>query len=56
MLHAGLHLSRRRLDVCLVSDEGELVEQRVAPADADGLGGLAGRIAGHGRCAGWLSR
>ena len=24
MLHAGLDLSRKRLDVCLLSDQGEL--------------------------------
>src|SRR5688500_12454048 len=27
MLHAGLDLSRKRLDVCLLSDQGELVEE-----------------------------
>jgi hypothetical protein len=37
MLHAGLDLSRRRLDVCLVDDVGELVEHTAAPPDADGL-------------------
>ncbi len=36
MLHAGLDLSRRRLDVCLVDDAGEVVEQIAAPPDADG--------------------
>jgi hypothetical protein len=47
MLHAGLGLSRHRLDVCLLSDHGELVEQTAAPPDADGLRGLAGRLAGY---------
>ena len=28
MLHAGLDLSRKRLDVCLLSEHGELVEER----------------------------
>ena len=37
MLHAGLDLSRRRLDVCLLDDAGELVEHTAAPPDADGL-------------------
>ena len=37
MLHAGLDLSRRRLDVCLVDEAGELVEHSAAPPDADGL-------------------
>ena len=31
MLHAGLDLSRRRLDVCLVDEAGELVEHTAAP-------------------------
>ncbi len=30
MLHAGLDLSRRRLDVCVISDPGELVEEFAA--------------------------
>jgi transposase len=47
MLHAGLDLSRRRLDVCLLSDHGELVAETAAPPDADGLRGLAGRVARH---------
>ena len=46
MLHAGLDLSRRRLDVCLVDDAGELVEHTAAPPDADGLRHLAGRLRG----------
>src|SRR4051794_760762 len=47
MLHAGLDLSRRRLDVCLVNDRGELVEHTAAPPDADGLGRLAQRLRGQ---------
>jgi hypothetical protein len=39
MLHAGLDLSRRRLDVCLVDDRGELVGESAVPPDADGLRG-----------------
>jgi hypothetical protein len=31
----------------LLSDLGELVEQTVAPPDADGLRGLVGRLARH---------
>ena len=27
MLHAGLDLSRRKLDVCLLSDQGELLDE-----------------------------
>ena len=44
MLHAGLDLSRRRLDVCLVGDAGEVVAQIAAAADADGLCHLARRV------------
>ena len=42
MLHVGLDLSRRRVDVCLISSEGELVDHFPAPADRDGLYGLYG--------------
>ena len=45
MLHAGLDLSRRRLDVCLVDDAGELVAQLAAAPDTDGLRHLARRVA-----------
>ena len=41
MLHAGLDLSRRRLDYCLLSEEGERVEVASVPPDADGLRGFA---------------
>jgi hypothetical protein len=39
MLHAGLDLSRRRLDFCLLDEGGERVEVGVAPPDGDGLAG-----------------
>ena len=42
MLHAGLDLSRKRLDVCLLSDQGELVAETAVPPDDDGLRGLVG--------------
>jgi transposase len=48
MLHAGLDLSRRRLDVCVMSDPGELVEEFAAPPDSDGLRYLVGKVARHG--------
>ena len=59
MLHAGLDLSRKRLDVSRLSDQGELVAEIAAPPDADGLRGLVGRVAryrhrlvtDHDRCA-----
>ncbi len=47
MLHAGLDLSRRRLDVCLVDEAGELVAQTAAAPDADGLRHLAARLSGE---------
>jgi transposase len=44
MLHAGLDLSRRRLDVCLLDDAGELVARTAAAPDADGLRHLVMRV------------
>jgi transposase len=49
MLHAGLELSRHRLDVHLLDQHGGTVQVTTAPPDADGLRGLAGRIAVHGQ-------
>ena len=37
MLHAGLDLSRKRLDVCILDDHGEEVATTLCPPDADGL-------------------
>ena len=48
MLHAGLDLSRCKLDVCLLSQGAEVVEEFAAPPDADGLRGLARRVVRHG--------
>ena len=47
MLHVGLDLSRRRLDICVLDGHGELVAETAVPADADGLRGLAQRLAGR---------
>jgi transposase len=44
MLHAGLDLSRRRLDYCLLDELGERVEVGAAAPDADGLDGFARRV------------
>jgi transposase len=44
MLHAGLDLSRKKLDVCLLSAEGEHVDQLAVPPDVDSLRTLARRI------------
>jgi transposase len=47
MLPAGLDLSRKRLDVCLIDQGGEVVAEFAVPPDADGLRGLARRLAGE---------
>jgi hypothetical protein len=54
MLHAGLDLSRRKIEVCLLSSVGEIVEEWASPADADGPAGVrpAPRCGVCG-CAGW---
>lgn len=44
MLHAGLDLSRRRLDYCLLDERGDRIEVGAAPPDADGLAGLARQV------------
>jgi transposase len=44
MLHAGLDLSRKKLDICLLSDEGEHLDQLAVPPDVDSLRRLARRI------------
>jgi transposase len=44
MLHAGLDLSRKKLDVCLLSAEGEHLDQLAVPPDVDSLRTLAARI------------
>jgi hypothetical protein len=48
MLHAGLDLSRRRLDVCLLDERGRLVAETAAPPDADGLHGWRGDYGASG--------
>jgi transposase len=44
MLYAGLDLSRKRLDYCLLGEGGDRVEIGAAPPDADGLRGFVGAI------------
>jgi transposase len=44
MLHAGLDLSRKKLDLCLLSGEGEHLDQLAVPPDVDSLRRLARRI------------
>src|SRR5215211_6346164 len=48
MLHVGLDLSRRRLDYLALTEDGIHVDVGAAPPDADGLRGLAARLAAHG--------
>ncbi|HSJ72718.1 MAG TPA: transposase, partial [Miltoncostaeaceae bacterium] len=44
-----MDLSRKRLDDCLLDQRGERIEVGAAPPDADGLAGLARRVAeAHG--------
>jgi hypothetical protein len=57
VLHVGLDLGRKRVEVCLVSDQGELVDRFVAIPDRDGLYGLARRVEVYGEpVRGWWSR
>jgi transposase len=44
MLHAGLDLSRTRLDFCLLDGEGARVETGAVAPDGDGLRGFARRV------------
>jgi transposase len=44
MLHAGLDLSRKKLDVCLLTEHGEHLDQLAVPPDVDSLRRLARRI------------
>jgi transposase len=44
MLHAGLDLSRKKIDVCLLSGEGEHLDQLAVAPDVDSLRTLAHRI------------
>jgi transposase len=44
MLHAGLDLSRKKLDVCLLSGHREHLDQLAVPPDVESLRRLARRI------------
>ena len=37
MLHAGLDLTRRKIDVCLLSEQGEHVDQLAVQPDVESL-------------------
>ncbi len=45
MMHIGLDLSRKRLDVQLLNEQGERVQRLAAIPTADGLQDLVGRVA-----------
>ena len=49
MLYAGLDLSRQRLDVHVLDEEGRTVEVTAVHPDADALRTLAARILAHGQ-------
>src|SRR5664280_3056603 len=49
MLYAGLDLSRQRLDVHVLDEEGRTVEVLAVHPDADALRTLANRILRHGQ-------
>ena len=49
MLHAGLDLSRRKLDVHVLDEQGETVTVLAVSPDADALRGLAAEIARYGQ-------
>ena len=44
MLRAGLDLSRRRLDVCLLDEEGNQLDQLICAPDGEALKIFAGRV------------
>jgi len=44
MMHAGLDLSRKKLEICLLSEEGEHLDQLAVAPDVDSLTTLARRI------------
>src|SRR3954447_12804562 len=49
VLHAGLDLSRKRLDFCLLGEGGEVVQVGAVAPDSDGLGRFARGVEGrHG--------
>jgi len=48
MLHAGLDLSRKRLDVCVLANDGTRLATTLCPPDADGLRHLVREVADLG--------
>ena len=48
MLHVGMDLSRKRLDVCVMGEDGSIVMEAGWPPDVDGLAHLGRDVAGLG--------
>ena len=48
MLHVGLDLSRGRVEVCVISDRGELIDRFAAMPDRGGVYGLTRRVVVYG--------
>jgi transposase len=48
MVHVGLDLSRKRVDVHVMNDAGETIDTWAVLPDRDGLGALARRLEKHG--------
>ena len=44
MLHAGVDLSRGKLDVCLLDEEGDQLDQLICAPDGEALKTFAGRV------------
>jgi transposase len=50
MLHVGMDLSRTKLDICVMDEQGGILERSTWPPDADGLRSMARQVARrHGR-------
>ena len=49
MLYAGLDLSRQRLDVHVLDEDGSTIEVTAIHPDGDALRSLAAHIARHGQ-------
>jgi hypothetical protein len=45
-----MDLSRKKVDVCLLSEQAQIIEEFAAPPDADGLRGLARSLCARKRC------
>jgi transposase len=54
VLHVGLDLSRRRVDVCVISGGGEVVGEFRSPIDREGLCGLLSRLSVWGEPVRWV--